>query len=603
MKQGGISPILISSLDIRQHYQDYQDELARFVQQNQLLDMHLWERFVAQFTEQIDGSNMGWRGEYFGKMMRGGCLTWQYTRSASLYQTWQRAVIAIMKTQEKNGRISSFSEDTQFDAWDLWCRKYVMLGMIYFYEICGSKRLKERIVRSLCRQADHIMRYVGPEEGKREITACTRHWGGLNSCSILEPFARLYGITGISQYASFCRYIIETGFCADGNLIELVKLGIEPYRYPQVKAYEMMSCFEGLIEFGVITGHAEYITIAEQFARLIQRSDVTAIGCCGCTHELFDHSTDRQSSYHEGIMQETCVTVTWMKLCYRLLQLTGDAFFADEIERSALNAMSGAVNDFGNEKNQGLIFDSYSPLVCSRRGEAIGGRQSIGNGEIYGCCACIGSAGTAISNLYGFLLTKDGIAINHYRKGKVDFPTPSGAAGQIRILSHLPSTGRIRIRLRMEKKEKLKIHLRIPSWSHRSRYSVNDEAAVSARSGEYVIIEREWEDGDIVHLVLDVKARLIQARDGAYAITKGGYLLAGDERLGEDFNRPLVLSGATRKTVHLRSVTPTVRAQMEYQMIDADGNIRSFVDYASAGKNWDEKNCRVTVWFHRKREE
>jgi len=126
---------------------------------------------------------------------------------------------------------------------------------------------------------------------------------------------------------------------------------------------------------------------------------------------------------------------------------------------------------------------------------------------------------------------------------------------------------------------------------------------VSARSGEYVIIEREWEDGDIVHLVLDVKARLIQARDGAYAITKGGYLLAGDERLGEDFNRPLVLSGATRKTVHLRSVTPTVRAQMEYQMIDADGNIRSFVDYASAGKNWDEKNCRVTVWFHRKREE
>ena len=43
-------------------------------------------------------------------------------------------------------------------------------------------------------------------------------------------------------------------------------------------------------------------------------------------------------------MQETCVTVTWMNLFYKLLQMTNDVKYADWMERSALNAMGGAVN-------------------------------------------------------------------------------------------------------------------------------------------------------------------------------------------------------------------------------------------------------------------
>ena len=53
-----------------------------------------------------------------------------------------------------------------------------------------------------------------------------------------------------------------------------------------------------------------------RFAKRVFASDITAIGCAGCTHELFDHSGVRQLDVTEkGIMQETCVTVTWMKLC------------------------------------------------------------------------------------------------------------------------------------------------------------------------------------------------------------------------------------------------------------------------------------------------
>lgn len=595
-----IQPIFHIPSDSKLHYKSYQDTLARFAQDNQLLRPHLWERFVAQFVEQIDGTNMGWRGEYFGKMLRGGCLTYQYTHSHALYQTLEKAVIAMMKVQEPSGRISSFSLDTEFDAWDLWCRKYVILGMEYFLEICKNERLRSRILRCIQRQADYIIRYVGPKEGQKEICLCTRHWGGLNSCSILEPFVRLYRLTGENAYLDFSEYIISTGFCADGNLIELVRLGIEPYRFPQVKAYEMMSCFEGLIEYALLMGREDYLNDAISFAKSVHQSDVTIIGCCGCTHELFDHSAVKQTEYSDGIMQETCVTVTWMKLCYRLLQATGDAVFADWIEEASLNAMSGAVNDFGNHRNQALTFDSYSPLVRNERGRAVGGKQMIGNDEYYGCCACIGSAGTAIANLYGFMKTQQGIVLNHYQPGKIEFITPGGQKAVLRILSHLPFSGKITIKVDLEVGEVFEIAFRIPGWSKNTKFRIGENVCANPQAGRYFTCCREWSFEDEITLLLDVSARAEQL-NGKIAIIKGGYVLASDARHGAHYADPIALtvtkSGLVR---HLNREKPTVRAQMQFSLCTDDRKQIKLIDYASAAKNWDDLKSGANVWFDTK---
>lgn len=62
------------------------------------------------------------------------------------------------------------------------------------------------------------------------------------------------------------------------------------------------------------------------FADKILETDFTVIGCCGCTEELFDHSTVRQANTtNDKIMQETCVTVTLMGFFYQMNLLTGDA--------------------------------------------------------------------------------------------------------------------------------------------------------------------------------------------------------------------------------------------------------------------------------------
>ena len=38
---------------------------------------------------------------------------------------------------------------------------------------------------------------------------------------------------------------------------------------------------------------------------------------------------------YDGLMLETCVTVTWMKLLSRVYEITGDERYLEEVERSA----------------------------------------------------------------------------------------------------------------------------------------------------------------------------------------------------------------------------------------------------------------------------
>ena len=58
-----------------------------------------------------------------------------------------------------------------------------------------------------------------------------------------------------------------------------------PYQYPVTKAYEMMSCFEGLLEYYRETGIEKYKQAVINFADMVLESDFTIIGSCGCTHE------------------------------------------------------------------------------------------------------------------------------------------------------------------------------------------------------------------------------------------------------------------------------------------------------------------------------
>lgn len=619
-------------------YKGLMDRAYRFVLESQLMREDLWARFVQQFREDSDYEG-GWRGEYWGKMMRGACLVYSYVRSPELYRILSETVRDIMTAADEDGRISTYARNHELESWDLWCRKYVLLGMQYFLEICEDGAFRESIIRSMQRQADYIIGKVGEGEGKKHITSCTRNWRGLNSASILEPMVGLYRLTGEQKYFDFAKYIVDSGATDVENIFKLALADeMDPYQYPVTKAYEMMSCFEGLLAFYRITGEEWYKTATVNFANRILESDFTVIGSSGCTHELFDHSTVRQANTtNEKIQQETCVTVTLMKFMYQLTLLTGDSKYADAFERSLYNAYLGAFNTenvvepmIAKEHPDWIIeplpFDSYSPLTLGTRGNGIGGLRRMSDFHYYGCCACIGSAGLGLVSKMQLMTADKGFAINLYINGKVSSRTPQGQKIVFHFDTSYPREGKTDIRIGLQMPEFFKISIRNPHWSKNTEMTVNGEP-FQVNEG-YIEVEREWKNGDTVSLVFDMRTEAIRpipygsqilmnkimwAKDITLpcfdredplakehmAFRRGPIMLAQDSRLGYDIDRAVSVvlnaDGYVDTLLFDRKIA-SFETVLEVGIPLSDGTYMPAVDYASAGKLWNEES-KMAVWM------
>ncbi|MBR6790161.1 MAG: glycoside hydrolase family 127 protein [Oscillospiraceae bacterium] len=586
------------------------DDYVRFTMSHQLMDADTWKNFVRVFTEDSDDENQGWRCEYWGKMMRGACLTYMYNKDKRLYAVLEQTVRDLLGTQRPDGRFSTYSAENQLHGWDIWGRKYVLTAMLHFIRICKDKSLKAEILAALCRHADALIEKVGDEsEGKVKITKASNHWLGVNSASILDAILELYSVTGEKRYLEFGEYIIGTGGIEGGNLIDLaLENKLMPYEYPENKAYETMSFFEGLLTYYQLTGKEKYLTAVLNFVQAVDETDITVIGCSGCTHELFDHSKVMQIHWAENIMQETCVTVTWMRLMAKLHLLTGEKKYFDRMEQSAWNALYGSAND--NRLPQysmlehvwfdPLPFDSYAPLYNNSRGRGVGGWQRFSFGGGYGCCACIAAAGIALFPLCALLKEKDGFTVNGLLPGTVTETTPAGRKVSLRIESGMPASPKVKITVSLASPETFTLRVRVPDYFENAALTVNGEP-VSAEG--YAVLTREWKDGDTVALTagFSLKTEVIEDRS---AFTYGPLVLALDaaKNPGVDISEDIVLRKENGVPV-CRFADPLEKDHEMLRVIieRADGKAPlAFTDFASCGKRWTEKPKQMTVWMNLK---
>ncbi|MCQ2484687.1 MAG: glycoside hydrolase family 127 protein [Clostridia bacterium] len=560
-------------------------EYLDIITERQLLDRKLWERCVGVFSTGIDNQDAGWRGEYWGKMMRGACLVYSVTRSSELLEVLTEAVNGLLSKQEKSGRISTYREDAEFLDWDMWARKYVMTGLQHFYDICGDEELKGRIMQALCAHADYIVDRIG--EGKKDILRTGRFWGGVNAASILEPFVRLYTDTKNEKYLDFARYIISTGGCFDGSLIDCALNGLAPYQFPEQKAYETMSFFEGLLAYYEVTGEKKYLEAVQKFTDALLETDVTVIGSCGCTHELFDNSAVCQTEATGKIMQETCVTVTLIRFFARLYKATGDKRLADTIRLASLNALAGSLNingfdQFSNEKKEylkGLLFDSYSPLCDSKRGLGIGGFKQFADGPFFGCCACIASAGFALYPLTAVTESKDGISINYLLDG-----------------SYKTSYADVRVedkKITLSLSESKKFSVRVTNGDAYTTVSASADGKEIKNENGFTVIDAVWNDGDVIEL--SVENRLVEKQlNGKISLNYGGFVLAADESKGSyKAGQQIEFIRDENGDIKYEIAEPEAGEQLRIFAETADGKLL-LTDYAAAGQ--DGKSI-VSVWF------
>ncbi len=629
---------LFADYDNVYRFTGFVDNTIKYIEDFQLLREDLWTRFVQQFREDAD-YDAGWRGEYWGKMMRGACFTYSYTRNSELYEILTKTVCDMLESCDENGRISSYAMSHEFDGWDIWSRKYVLLGMQYFLEICKDDELAKKIIESMCGQVDYIISKIGDDEGKIPITKATRHWRGLNSSSLLEPMVRLYSITKKQKYLDFAKYIVDCGGTDVVNIFDLAyEDKLHPYQYPVTKAYEMTSCFEGLLEYYKIAGEEKHKIAVINFAEQIMENDFTIIGCCGCTSEYFDHSTVRQANTtNRKIMQETCVTVTLMKFLYQLALLTGDSKYSDAFEISAYNAFLGSVNidkvieptikeNYPDLDIEPLPFDSYSPLTAGTRGNGVGGFKVMSDNHYYGCCACIGSAGCGLIPKMTLLTSQKGFVLNMFMNGTIKTKTPTGRNVTLKVSTKYPADGSVHIALEMEIAESFEILVRNPYWSKNTQVIINSEN-VQTNDG-YISFEQEWDNGDTIDIELDMRTKVLRPisygsqvlinkpiwgenymiptydeedpiAKNHIALQRGPIILAQENRLGYSVDEPIDVEINAEEYVEVlfpeKEIAP-YKHIIELCVPLKDGKKIHVTDYASAGKLWTEES-KMAAWM------
>lgn len=463
--------------------------------------------------------NMGFSGEFFGKWSTAAALSLRYLPNQVLLVKMEKAVGEFIKTQSSDGYITTYKKGDEFKMWDVWNQKYVLLGLIAQYDLLGNKEYLNAAIES----STHLINSLGPGKVPLEEYGHPVHKGGCNY-SILEPIVLIYQRTGDKKYLDFANEIVESWSKpskytnAGVRFIENVEAGVPLVESEVIHSYTLMSNFEGLCELYRSTGNKRYLHACIKLANIIKKDELMIDGSVS-NHESWYNGAVEQTEMLE-MPQETCATVTWMKLCYQLLRLTGDSKWADQLEISLYNALLGSMMP------KGEWWAYNSPL----NGERV---PSQLQGINLSCCVSSGPRGLLITPEWATMNDlSDGLVINLYSSGIASFKFSGGKGVSIVQETDYPVKNLITLNIQSETSSPFAIKLRIPEWSKQSILKVNGEL-ITCKPGTYASIKRLWSKNDKVTLELDLRGRIIRAPSGApqQAIMRGPVLLAMDNRL------------------------------------------------------------------------
>lgn len=537
-----------------------------------------------------------WQTEFWGKWLLSAIDAYQYKPSEQQRKNIDAAVANLVATQMPDGYIGNYSDAAQLQQWDIWGRKYVMLGLLRYYDLTLNKDAL-KAARDL---ADHLMREVG--SGKANIVE-TGNYRGMPSSSVLEPIVLLYTKTHDQRYLDFANYIVKQWETPLGpQLISKALEGVpvaSRFPFPKEwwtwdnggKAYEMMSCYDGLLALYRVTHDPKHLQAVELAVQNIIKDEINIAGS-GSSFECWYHGAAHQTlpTYHT---METCVTMTWMKLCMNLLQLTGKSTYADQIEQTLYNALLASMTPDGSS------FAKYSPLE---------GYRSLGEGQCgmsINCCIANGPRAIMMVPKFALMSSSKSIYVNLFAPLKATVVIGKNNSVAIDQSTTYPLSGTTTIKVNPKKASHFSINVRIPSWSKVTTLMVNDEPIGDVKAGEYKSITRLWKAGDEINVTFDMRGRLFENNFHA-TIMRGPVVLARDSRFDDgdvDEAGIVVSKDGYVDLIETPSKTEGIWMSFTTKMIKGTNleqnggeEVISLCDYASAGDEW-KQSSRYRVWL------
>ncbi|RYF60266.1 MAG: glycoside hydrolase family 127 protein, partial [Cytophagaceae bacterium] len=205
---------------------------------------------------------------------------------------------------------------------------------------------------------------------------------------------------------------------------------------------------------------------------------------------------------------ETCANIGNLLWNYRMLQITGDAKYADVMELALYNSILSGVSLDGNKffyTNPLSASDDYPYAM-----RWMGGRQNYI--RLSNCCPPNTVRTVSEVSNYAYSISDKGLWLNLFGGNQLNTQLKDGSPLQLTQTTNYPWDGAITIQMDQVPTSSFSVFVRIPGWCQGATIKVNG-AIVKTRveAGTYAELNRKWAVGDRVDISLPMPVKLIEA--------------------------------------------------------------------------------------------
>ena len=463
------------------------------------------------------------------------------------------------------------------ETWVPWYNMHkVLAGLVDTYTYTGN----ETALLVAEKLGDWIYERVSKWDLKTNQKVLETEYGGMNDC-LYELYSyshnkhHLEAAQKFDEKALFLMAAKGEKNCLDGKHANTQI----PKFIGAVKRYNVLK------QLGEAKQEDEaYLVDAEKFFEMVvKRHSFVTGGISVMEHFRKDYHLDEIRTQTNC---ESCCAHNMLKLAKELFKATRKKEYADYYETTLRNAIMGAV------KTESGAASYFTPM-------ATGYYKTFGEEEpeknMFWCCTGSGMENFTKLGDSIYFRANDTLLVNQYVASKVTWEEKNLVLTQKSDVTKSEEISFVLNALHDKEISDVAIALRIPDWMHGEAtiYVNGAEKMTAAGNSEYVLLERNWEDGDVImaKYPMSVESVGLLDQDAVFAFRYGPTVLAaklGKEKMGEatwagiDLTAPLykVVGNEGRKdTIAYGEPKTTELLDNETLTIQKETSVNEFVSH------------------------
>ena len=340
------------------------------------------------------------------------------------------------------------------------------------------------------------------------------------------------------------------------------------------------------------TGKTEYLNASVQAYKKIEQFHQTVDGLHVSTERLFEMNDENLLEGHE-----TCDISDFIWSLGYLLLATGDASYADKIEKATYNALPGAVmTDFRgcqyfSAPNQAIAVRNSNQMKFARGKEMM--TYAPQAWENVDCCAA--NVSRAMPGFVARMWMQDqhgGVVAAMYGPSSFAFKVGPQTV-TIQENTRYPFSDSIEFVIQTDQAVEFPFTLRIPGWCSSASILVNGQkAGLDLKPGTYQTLKQKFKNGDKIEVVVPSEIRLVKSPKNGITVEKGPLVYA----LGIKYHKERDEKNKSQSE-RLPAYTLTPSSQWNYALEMRDGGLVKAENIKTDGTDypWAEESAPIRI--------